>query len=353
MQPPKRAIEAMGFEEIANGMEIEATFNLVKAYQFRGITLSEAEADSIVNLCHKNQDFAFGFGNSLNELYQHLCDKNLADDKDNQSKNNGKNSPSLFLIIHISLNKFFVCRSGYWKKEKEGYKESFVTYDGFPEARELLKKKEFRIVSPLLASLSVQLSFFHRPIRFVPLFHEIYGKTKMGENVYDQKIEMAMDVSISTILNPTRVKAGIQDSLKLYDQLDFEVSSLFHAALEEKDRLKQFLNFFFVLERYTNQVFEKIDFKDYLTKAKITPDRIKVASEEFFLKQQTKSRALLLRFKWCALLVWESINDKDIEDFKSVKEVRDRIAHGKNASEAILPTAIAEQLCLKLLSSYC
>lgn len=238
----KSAIERMGFKEISNGMELEATFNSLRVYQVEGITLKENGANSLADLCYKNQEFAFGFGNSLSEVCQYLFNEDFAD----ESKwiEDYKATPP-FLIAHISLGDFFICKSGYWKKEKVKDEEIILTYDSFPEAKRLLKVKESKIISQLIASLSVYHSFLNEQVRFKPILHETYGKTKSGESIQDIRMEFSSKMSVSRSVNSAEVKKRIQDSLKLYNQLDFKVSSFLYAALEEADRLKQFLNFGF------------------------------------------------------------------------------------------------------------
>lgn len=216
-----------------------------------------------------------------------------------------------------------------------------------------MKVKESKIIPQLIASLSVHLSFLNERIRFKPILRETYGKTKSGESIQDIRMEFSLKMLSSKDVNSAEVKKRIQDSLKLYNQLDSKVSSFLHAALEEADRLKQFLNFFLVLEIYTHRVFQTIDFQNYVMEVNNIPDRIQVSGEKFFLERQAESKNLLQRFHWCALLVWEKIDDKDIEDFKSIKKIRDRITHGENVPEATLPVDLAEKLCLKLLSSRC
>lgn len=159
-----------------------------------------------------------------------------------------------------------------------------------------MKLKESEVIPKLIASLSVHLSLSERPIRFRSIFQEIYGKTKLGESIDDVRIEVSGEMSVFKNMNPDEVKTRIQDSLKLYNQLDPKISSFLHAALVENDRFKQFLNFFFVLEIYTNQVFKKIDYKKHVIKVNNIPNRIKASGENFFLEQQAGSKTLSQRF---------------------------------------------------------
>jgi hypothetical protein len=333
-------LESAGFEKSPEGAEIKATFNLVRAYHVEGLILEESEFDAIENMCHKDKDFAFGFGNDLNKLSQYLFNEDLVDD--DWLKENDATSP--FLIIHISLNKFFACKSAYWKKEIIKDEEIISTYDSFPEAREILKKKESDIIPLIMASLWVSFSCLHEPIRFQTILRETYGKTDLRKTIYDIRSEISGTLSILKSINPLVMKTLIQDSLSLYSHLDHEISLFVYTALEEEDRLKRFLNLFLVLEIYTHRVFKKIDPSNQIIKADNIPIRIEVSGKKFFLEQQSGGKTTLLhRFYLCAFSVWKEINDQDIENFQS-------IVHGEIISEDELPIKLAEKLCSKILS---
>ena len=335
----------MGFNEIPKEMIIEATFNLFEVYQIEGIALKESESNALGDLCHKNVEFAFGFGNTLNEIHQYLFNEDLIEDENKWLQEANAKPP--FLIVEVSLNKFFTCESGYWKKDKE----DILTWDCFSEAKELLRTKSSKLIPQIISSLSVHLALLHQPIRFKSILTDIYGKTKSGENVYDLVAKMSATFSTSTTVSSSDIKTKIQDSLNLYHRLDGKVSSFLHSAINETDILKKFLNFFFVLEIYTHQEFKKIDFRNYVKCTHKIPDRVMVSAEEFFLERQVESKTLLQRFHWCAILIWDNIDDNDIELFKSIKKVRDKIAHGENIPENSLPIDMVERLCLKIL--YC
>ena len=340
--------EAMGFEQIPEGTEIKATFNLVRAYHIEGIILEESEVNAIENMCHKDKDFVFGFGNDLNKLSQYLFNEDLVDD--DWIKENDATSP--FLIIHISLNEFFSCKLGYWKKEIIKDEEIISIYDSFPEAREILKKKESEIIPLIMASLSVSFSCLHESIKFQTILRETYGKTDLGKTIYDIRSEISGTLSILKSMNPLVIKTLIQDSLSLYDNLDHETSLFLYKALEEEDRLKRFLNLFLVLEIYTHRVFKKIAPPNQIIKADNIPIRIEVSGKKFFLEQQLGRKTTLShRFYLCAFSVWEEINDQDIENFQSIKKIRNNIVHGEIIAEDELPINLAEKLCLKILSS--
>lgn len=176
----------------------------------------------------------------------------------------------------------------------------------------------------------------------------------MEETFQDILVNISSKMLVSKKVNSAEVKKRIQDSLELYNQLDFKVSSLLYTALDEADRFKQLLFFFLVLEIYTSKIFKKIDFEKYAERVKNIRDTIKESGEKPFLdKKENLDYSIFQKFYWCALLVWKKVDDIDIEHFKLIKKNRDNIAHDGIVDEATLPIDLAEKLCLKLLSSHC
>ena len=339
-------IKRMGFSQIPNDVKIEAKFRLVKVYSVEGIFLNKLESNSIEDLCCNGEDFSFGFGNSLNEIYQYIFNEDLVEDERKWIEENNAKPP--FLIINVALNQFSVYESDYWKKDNN----SIATWNGFSEAKKLLRIKGEKVIPQIIASLTVHFSLLHQPIRFKSILTEICGKTKLGENIVDILIEASMIFSNFTTVSSDQIKPKIHDSLNLYSQFDSKVSFFLYSAIQEKDRLKQFLFFFFAIEIYTHQTFKRIDFRNYVNNINQIPDRIRISGEQFFLELQEESRTLSQRFHWCAILIWVGIDDNDIENFKSIKKIRDKIAHGEIISEPMLPIDMIERLCLKVLSSH-
>jgi len=369
-------LKSAGFEKIPEGMELEARFSLVNIYHVSGIVLQENEDNTLANLGRKYQDFAFGFGNNLNEIYQYLFHEDFKDDEEKWSKDNHITPP--YLIIHISSNKAFTCESDFFKFKKET--DKIFTLNSFSEAKDILKKKESEIIPKLITSLSIYFSYPDKPVQFIPISREICGKTNLGDIICSLRMQGSGNIVNLTNMDPSEVKVRIEDSIKSYNSLDVQIGSLFHAALREDSKSMKFLNFFCVLERHTHQVFKTIENKitdkyvtkeitkriikettkettgeitDEITKIKgmnNTPDRIRELGNELFLGKKVDEGGLAWRFYWCSFLAWEETNDIDINDFISMKDIRNKIAHGSKISESELPIEVAERLCLKILS---
>jgi hypothetical protein len=336
-------VKAMGFSEIPVGTRIEALFNLVLVYNVEGINFKDMPPESFANIIHRNEEFSFAFGNSINEIFKTILNDNFVENEGEWQKEKNTNPP--YLVVHIGLKDPFVCETGYWKKEKE----NILTYDAFPIAKQLLKECERRVIPALISSLTLQFSKIHNPIRFKKIERVVFGKTITDENLFDIHSSMSAKGFTSRNVSPDEVKLKIRDSMNYYYNVDPKVSSLFHSGLEENDRFKQFLNFFQALEIYTHKVFKKIEFNLYVNKLNNVPFRIKEAGTNFLLDRQSESKNLNDRFMWCAILVWDNLEDKDIEDFKSIKKIRDELSHGEQITESNLPNEKIEKLLLKIL----
>ena len=326
-------LKSAGFEKIPEGVELEARFSLVNIYHVRGIVLQENGGNTLASLGCKYQDFAFGFGNNLNEIYQYLFHEDFNHDEETWSKDNNTTPP--YLIVHISSNKAFTCKSDFFKFKEET--DKIFTLNSFSEAKDILKKKESEIIPKLITCLSIYFSYPDKPVQFIPIFREICGKTNLGDIIYDLEMQIQGSAYVLTNIYPSEVKVRIEDSIESYKSFDDQIGILFHAALREDSKFMKFLNFFLVLERYTNQVFEK--WTTTINKAAILiPDEIKKKGE------------ITKRFYQCTKSLWEAVDDEDVSNFILMKNIRNDIAHGNNVNESDLLIDVVERLCLKILS---
>ncbi|MCI5122957.1 MAG: hypothetical protein D3925_00400 [Candidatus Electrothrix sp. AR5] len=81
------------------------------------------------------------------------------------------------------------------------------------------------------------------------------------------------------------------------------------------------------------------------------PSRVSDSAKLFFKSRFEDSRNLAQRFHWCALLVWSQLVDQDVEDFLEIKKVRDKLTHGEDIKESMLPVEKTKMLALKLLGT--
>lgn len=106
-----------------------------------------------------------------------------------------------------------------------------------------------------------------------------------------------------------------------------------------------------MIEICTHNTFKEIDYDSKVVHLHNLPERVKKSAAEFLVDSQKESKNLLQRFMWCSILKWSEVEDPDIDAFKSLKKIRDKIYHGEEIAESSLPIHLAQLLALKLLRS--
>jgi hypothetical protein len=127
-----------------------------------------------------------------------------------------------------------------------------------------------------------------------------------------------------------------------------KVARFFQLALDEDDPLKKFLYFFLAIEIETHATFAKIDHARNLSVLIAPPNRVAVSTQDFFDRQRQRWANLGDRFMWCVLCVWTHLCDADVEEFRSLKKIRDDIAHGSIATPPHSAVAGAQKLAAML-----
>jgi hypothetical protein len=145
--------------------------------------------------------------------------------------------------------------------------------------------------------------------------------------------------------------ASLEKAEQLFGELTKDSSRHFYAALNEKDRLKQFLGYFMFIERLTHRTYKSLSYEGNAKKLFRILERMENTSSDFFSTVFSESKNLADRFHWCAMTAWDQLDDQDVGDFVSLKKARDRLAHGEHIEEADLPVEKAKMLGLKLLGT--
>ena len=97
-------------------------------------------------------------------------------------------------------------------------------------------------------------------IKLVSLDRSVYGKTKDNKTLFDLKMTVSMNAFQSRPKSTVDINLSLRKSTNLYSSLDQKTSRHIFMALEEPDRLKQFLYYFLFIERFTHSQFKKIDY---------------------------------------------------------------------------------------------
>ena len=340
----KYGLKTMGFKEYPNEDILNANFNLVKIYSIKGFTFKKSKENNETSVIKYGENCVGIIGDSINAISKILFNEDFVEDEEVWKKE--KNTSAPFLFLRFAPTKYYQLKGGFRQVDNE----KMITYDCFDDAKEELKKWETEHLPSIITAISVQLSLYGQTIDFLPITREVLGETSEGIALKDIKLEINGSPSVSVSVQSDKIDPLLTESSILYDKLNTKVSRHFYAGLKEKDKLKQFLYFFFFIEVYTHQVFKKIDHQNYCKKLMNIPTRLEKTALDFLIQQQEDSKNLSQRFHWCSIFVWEELNDKDIISFKALKKIRDRISHGEDIDEADLPVVTIRELASKLLS---
>jgi uncharacterized short protein YbdD (DUF466 family) len=345
MQVSSYAIEKMGFSKYPDDNELPVKFAVQRVYSLQGINF-EKESELL-----KSAVFQFGkqckvvIADSVNKAANEICGEDYAENEEEWVKEKKGRPP--YLLVCFEENEEHILKGGY-RQEKEDH---ILTYDEFKDGKKEIKKWELEELPSIITSLTVHFSEPDSHIKLVSLDRSVYGKTKDDKTLFDLKMTGSMSAFVSRPKSTEEINSSLRKSTNLYSSLDKKTSRHIFMALEEPDRLKQFLYYFLFIERFTHSQFKKIDYDNYAKNMFNIPARIKNVGMEFFKERQLDAKNLSQRFQWCSLLFWNEIDDSDVTSFKELKKTRDLISHGENVIESTLPVEEIRRLALKLLGS--
>ena len=104
-----------------------------------------------------------------------------------------------------------------------------------------------------------------------------------------------------------------------------------------------------MLEVHTHQIFKTLDYTSSFDSINNLPNRIENETKNLFQAYQKEAKNLVHRFIWCSLLSWKDVSDEDIQQFKELKKIRDKIFHGEEIDLRSLPINQARLLALKMI----
>ncbi|WP_339897697.1 hypothetical protein [uncultured Gilvimarinus sp.] len=341
----KYAIEAMGYEEFPETDLIEVHFGILKAYSIRGMVFEQSCEEKISGVVSLSERCTIAIAQSINEASKLLTEDIFADDEEEWISDKKANPP--FLLIYFKERVPRGLRGGY-RREKDGY---IYTYDAFPESKTEIREWESDVLPGIVTALTVKLSTLERQIKFIPLERSIFGKTNDGITLFDLKVTGSSSAYISCPKSIDKINSSLESARSLLPVLTKDVCRNFYEALNEPDRMKQFLGYFQFIERYTHSTYKSLNYNDNAKATFNVPGRINESATKFFERIFTDSKNLSQRFHWCAIIVWKNIEENDVNYFLELKKVRDRLSHGEHVEESELPVGRAKKLALKLLGA--
>jgi hypothetical protein len=341
----KNAIEGMGFTEYPDTDELEISFGIIKIYSLRGLVF---EKD-----CELKQSKVTSFGcncttvitQSVNDGCRLLTGDSLSDDEEKWLSDKKTLPP--FLLIYFMEKTARTLRGGY-RQELDG---NIHTYDAFPDGKTEIRDWENDVELRIITALTVHLSTLERQVEIAPIDRSVFGKTQQGKTLFDIKLTANITGYVSSPKSIDDIANSLDGAEKLFSELTKDVSRHFYAALNEEDRLKKFLGYFLFIERFTHRSFKTLSYEENAKQLFSIQSRMENSATSFFSTILSESKNLKQRFYWCAMTIWDQVDDQDVSNFATIKKVRDRLAHGEYIKESDLPVETAKTLGLKLLGT--
>ena len=306
------------------------------------------ERDSPIKLSEKvnfGKNCTVIISDSINEASQKLVDDVYAEDEEKWLTEKKVTGP--FLLIYFKEAVSRVLEGGY-RLKKDG---CIYTWDAFPEGKNEVRNWESDILPNIVTSLTVNLSNLDRQVELVSIDRSVFGMTKEGKTVFNLKMTGSATGYASTAKKLEEINSSLNNSQKQFSNLKKGVCKHFYSALNEPDRLKQYLSYFFFIERFTHSTFKTLKYDNDALKTFNLPSRVEGSMSDFFQKIFSDSRTLSERFHWCAMLAWNSIAEADVTSFLELKAIRDKLSHGEHIQESTLPVEKAKILAMKLLGT--
>jgi hypothetical protein len=342
----KYALEKMGFSEYPESDVLAIQFSIVRVYSIQGLNFNPDSPLTISKVIEFGENCSAVVSNSINDACRTLTGDNFIDEDEEQWIESKKVKPP-FVLIYFKEFQSRILKGGR-RKEHDG---NIITYDAFPEGKADIRKWEKESLPSIVTSLVVHLSTLKRPVFLIPVERAISGKTDTGVTVFDIKMTGSANIVVSFEKTSTELNVSLLKASELFKKLEYKTSQHFFSALNEDDRLKQFLSYFMFIERHTHRQFKALNYEDDASSAFNVPQRLIQSGKLFFEERFNDSHNLAQRFHWCAILTWHQLNDQDISDFLDIKKTRDRLTHGEDILESELPVEKARNLALKLLGT--
>lgn len=339
-------LENIGFAEYPDSDVLEIQFGIVRLYSIQGMNFSPDSPKTISEVVEFGNNCTSIVSNSLNEACQILTGENFVDEDEDKWLEKKKAKPP-FALVYFKEFQTRILKGGR-RKESEG---SIITYDAFPSGKADIRKWEKESLPNVVTALVVNLSTLERPVNLVPVERAISGTTTEGVTVFDIKMTGSANIIVSSGKTSTDINTRLSRSSETFTTLEYKTSRHFYSALNEKDRLKQFLSYFLFIERTTHSQFKKLSYEAEASDTFNLPERLLDSGNLFFQERFNDSKNLAQRFHWCAILAWQHLDDNDVTNFFEIKKTRDKLTHGEDISEAELPVEKSRILASKILGT--
>lgn len=337
------ALELTGFKKIPEEASIVAKFYGLHVYKTGGLSLAD-DTSPLFSWGLDGTEFQFAFGNNLNSVCRLLTNDDFSDDLETWEKEKECQPPYLVVLLgptppHTATN----C----WTKRES---ETLLTYEAFLNARADLRATKSAILPRFLTGLACEFQKSLGVIGFDFVHSTAFGVTDQGENVHDLGLSVFGRGTVTVNIDDAALSDGMASAKSIAEQVNYKAAKFFEQGMREKDELKAFLFLFLSMETTTHKTFNRIDHKAHIESLFQPDDRIAPEARALFEIRKEFMKDLTPRFIWCATCVWKGISSDDISEFKSLKKVRDDIAHGKVISPEYCDVERARKLAQRVLS---
>lgn len=336
----------MGYTEHSEDDLLEIKFGIIKVYTLRGINFDKECQKKKTEVIYFGANCTLVISQSLNEASNLLTGDDFIEGNEEDWITEKKAKPP-FVLIYFKETKARTLKGGY----RQNKDDNILVYDAFPEGKKEIIEWEKTSLPSIITSLTVHFSTLERQVKLLPIEKSIFGTTKEGKTVFDLKISGKAEAYVSSSRTINDMALSLERSKKLFMDLNEKSSRHIYSALSETDNFKQFLSYFLFIERFTHSQYKNINKNLDVSFLFNLPDRVNESGNKFFKASQLEAKNLSQRFNWCALLIWKNLDSQDIDDFKEVKLLRDKISHGEDVNEKTLPVQKIKTLALKLLGT--
>lgn len=342
----KHVIQKMGYELFPDTDVLSIHFGVIQIYSIQGMAFESADANKISQVINISDQCNVVIGNSINEATETLADDKFFDGDEEKWLKEKQYSPP-FLVAFFKENKPRELKGGYRQKVDD----SIYIYDGFPDGKIEIKHWEQEVLPTIVTALTVNLSTLEHQVKLIPIERSIFGITNDNETVFDVKVTASGNMTVSRSKSLEDINFALKKSKILQRSLTKDSCKNFYTALNEIDRMKEFLGYFQFIERFTHTSYKSFTFDDKSKQVFNIPTHVNKSVFKFFKQNFEDSKTLSSRFHWCSLMTWNNINDDDVACFFYAKKIRDRLSHGETIVESDLPVEATKKLALKLLGS--
>lgn len=315
------AIESMGFARIASQAPIVAAFYSLHVFEVRGFSAKDVGIVSSEGSV-SGVPFKIAIGHSLNEACLAVTGDSYTDDEENWREKKKCTPP--YVLVQIGPTDAHQATTGYVKVEAD----STITYDSFPIARRELRDLEAKALPSLELGLACAFNSDGHGVSFAHVDRVAFGLTPDGLTIHDLRVTGTASAYASVPMGRAEMVSSLGVVAVLADSIHPRVGTFFQLGKRDRDDLKRFLYFFLALEIEVHRVFAKTTREQHLGNVATFNARVTEAAGQLFESKEANWVNLADRFVWCVASTWKHLADGDISEFRRLKRMRDRIAHG-------------------------